>query len=144
VKVISIWQPWASLIIHGHKLIETRGWPAPTSLIGQRIGIAATARLTSKQRVVSGSLSFRNHYIETGLLSLEELPLGCLLGTVRLHSCHLIDKNELSKLTDKEQTFGWYEIGRYAWHLVEPRVLAKPTPVKGAQRLWEYSYEEAV
>lgn len=26
MKVITIWQPWASLIVLGHKKIETRGW----------------------------------------------------------------------------------------------------------------------
>ena len=42
ISVISIWQPYASLAIHGHKMNETRGWKAPASLIGKRFGIAAT------------------------------------------------------------------------------------------------------
>jgi hypothetical protein len=45
MKAITLWQPWASLVAIGVKTIETRAWPAPRSLIGQRIAIHAAARL---------------------------------------------------------------------------------------------------
>lgn len=42
---LTLWQPWASLIVPLLvKWIETRGWAAPASLIGMRIGIHAAAR----------------------------------------------------------------------------------------------------
>lgn len=37
MKALTIWQPWASLIISGAKPYEFRGWRIPESLIGQRI-----------------------------------------------------------------------------------------------------------
>lgn len=43
MKALTIWQPWASLIIAGAKPYEFRGWRAPRSLIGQRIVIHAGA-----------------------------------------------------------------------------------------------------
>ena len=62
MKAITLWQPWASLCVIPRpidpatfstfggaiplpfKTIETRSWPAPKSLIGQRIAIHAAKR----------------------------------------------------------------------------------------------------
>ena len=46
MKAISLWQPWASLIAIGAKSIETRSWPAPRALIGDRIAIHAAKTTT--------------------------------------------------------------------------------------------------
>lgn len=44
MKALTVWQPWASLIIAGAKPYEFRGWRPPRSMIGQRIIIHAAAR----------------------------------------------------------------------------------------------------
>lgn len=44
MPALTLWQPWASLIAEGVKVIETRSWAAPTSLIGERIAIHAAAK----------------------------------------------------------------------------------------------------
>jgi hypothetical protein len=44
LKVLTVWQPWASLIAIGAKPFEFRGWTPPKSLVGQRIAIQAGAR----------------------------------------------------------------------------------------------------
>lgn len=44
MKAVSLWQPWASLIACGAKTIETRSWPAPRTVVGQRIAIHAAKR----------------------------------------------------------------------------------------------------
>lgn len=41
MKAISIWQPHASLLLLGAKPFETRSWPVPKALIGQRVAIHA-------------------------------------------------------------------------------------------------------
>ena len=45
VYAITLHQPWASLIALGIKTVETRSWPAPTRLVGQRIAVHAGKRL---------------------------------------------------------------------------------------------------
>ena len=45
VYAITLHQPWASLIALGVKTVETRSWPAPTRLVGQRIAVHAGKRL---------------------------------------------------------------------------------------------------
>src|SRR5688500_9634413 len=44
MKALTLWQPWASLVAVGVKTIETRSWPAPNSLNGERIAIHAAAK----------------------------------------------------------------------------------------------------
>ena len=41
LPALTIWQPWAALIIAGLKPFEFRGWPAPAAVIGQRFMIHA-------------------------------------------------------------------------------------------------------
>lgn len=51
MKALTIWQPWASLIIAGAKPFEFRDWPAPRWIIGQRIVIHAGARAMRRSEV---------------------------------------------------------------------------------------------
>jgi hypothetical protein len=44
MKALSLWQPWASLIAIGVKPEETRSWPAPKWLVGQRFAIHAAKK----------------------------------------------------------------------------------------------------
>jgi hypothetical protein len=41
LPMLTLWEPWATLIAVGAKTIETRSWAAPPGLIGERIGIHA-------------------------------------------------------------------------------------------------------
>lgn len=138
MKCTSIWQPYASLVVHGHKLIETRSWPAPASLIGETIGIAATKLIRPEQKAVMQDPDFRLYYDETGLPELDELPMGCVLGTALLHSCDIITEEDLEDVTDEEKAFGWWSEGRYAWRLRYARPFPEPIPVRGAQGIWNW------
>lgn len=137
MKVISVWNPYASLLAHGHKLTETKGMPAPKALIGTRIGIASTKIIKPEQRAPFKDPKFARYYYETNLpRQIEELPNGFLLGTVLLHSCDIITEEDLEEVTEEEQLYGWWTPGRYAWRCRDPQPLAVPVPVKGAQGIW--------
>lgn len=45
MKALTLYQPWASLIAYHLKLIETRSWCAPQSMIGQQLLIHAALRV---------------------------------------------------------------------------------------------------
>ena len=45
---ITLHQPWASLIALGLKTVETRSWPAPARLVGQRIAVHAAKRVVRR------------------------------------------------------------------------------------------------
>jgi len=141
MKVISIWQPWASLIVHGFKSIETRSWAAPKSLLKDTIGIAATKQIRPEQRIAAQDPEFVRFYQETGLPPLEELPHGAILGTAVLNSCDVITEDDMEDITEEEQAFGWYSPGRYAWRLRYPKAFAAPYVARGAQGVWEWRGE---
>ena len=44
MRALTLDQPWVQLMAWGLKNIETRSWPAPRILIGQRIAIHAGKR----------------------------------------------------------------------------------------------------
>lgn len=44
MKALTLWQPWASLVAHGAKPYEFRGWRVPRRIVGLRIAIHAGAR----------------------------------------------------------------------------------------------------
>lgn len=141
VKVISIWNPYAVLIVQGHKMVETRSWPAPKSLIGQRIGIASTKALKPEQRALWSDPFFMRYYNETGLPSLEELPNGAIVGTAILHSCEEMTEEDLEDVTEEEQLYGHWDVGRFAWRLRRPEPFVKPIFTRGFQGIWDYDLE---
>jgi len=56
---------------------------------------------------------------------------------VLLHSCEVITEEDMEDITEEEQSFGWFEPGRYAWRCRDPEPLLEPFPVRGAQGIWE-------
>ena len=138
MKVISVWQPWATLIIQGFKFFETRSWAPPKSLIGQTIGIASTKTILPQQRSAANEEDFKLWYERSGLPSLEDLPCGYLLGTVQLHSFEHITDEFLDDITEEEKAFGWFNQGSYAWRLRNPVRLPHPVPIRGKQGIYDF------
>jgi hypothetical protein len=135
MKALSIWQPWACLIISRHKKIETRGWPAPHSIRGKRIVIASTKTIRREQRLAARELAFQVHYSMTGLPLIDDLPMGCILGTVMVKNCRAIGPDLMQALEPAEEAFGRYAPGRFGWLLRDPQPLLSPIPVRGGQGL---------
>lgn len=138
MKCISIWQPFASLIVKGCKVFETRGWAAPASLIGERIGIAATKNIVPGQRAHCADPTFKRYYEGLGIPAWEDLPRGVLLGTVILDSVELMTDEFMEEVSDEEKAYGWWAVGSYAWRLRDPKELPYPVPIRGGQGLFEW------
>lgn len=138
MKVISIWQPYASLVVHNFKLSETRGWPAPASLIGAELGIASTKTIRHEQRALFEDLEFQKHYAPTGLPALDDLPHGKLLGVARVLACDFMTEEVIEDVTEEQRAFGDWRVGRWAWRLDVSKRFAEPIMVSGKQGLWEF------
>lgn len=125
MKAISLWQPWASLIAHGSKTIETRS--RPTHYRGPLIIHAAQKMPREEwQRIADyGNLT----------MSIFGLPRGAivarctLIGWVRTDDCI---KDEYWK----ERLLGDFTPGRFAWILTDI-VPIRPVPFKGKQGFFE-------
>jgi hypothetical protein len=139
MKAISIWNPFALLIVSGFKIFETRTWPAPRSVIGQRIGIASTKSIRPEQRAHFADEEFVRNYERLGLpMDLSELPHGFMLGTAVVDSVELMTEELLAEVSNEEQSYGWWQEGYYAWRMADPVMFETPIPVRGAQGLYDW------
>lgn len=147
VKVISILQPWASLVAAGHKRIETRSWS--TKYRGE-ILIHASAGKKKECRTIA--MDFQQEFFDLQLPKYESLPLGAIIGKANLIDTFkmgavwgMIQQNmkcsiggNIIDFTEQEIAFGDYYPGRYGWLLSDPVLFEKPIPAKGKLGIWEF------
>lgn len=122
MKALSLWQPWASLMADGRKLIETRSWPPPVWLIGQNYAIHATMKVDS------------DACVDFGYDPLT-IPRGCIVSIHRLEKFVKFDENSRRDYGD---AYGDFEMGRYGWFSPLVLKLKKPIAVKGHQGLFDW------
>ena len=154
MKAITLWEPWASLVVLDQKRNETRSWY--TDYRGP-LAIHAAKREASRYVVfdepVFSALKPRQVTTEVGT-GLKFDP-GCILGLGNLVDCLYIGSNGLYAYKNKtvgkrvcglptgnELAFGDYSEGRFAWKLTEANQLATPIAVKGIQRIWNWDEAE--
>lgn len=148
LKVISLWQPWASLMAAGYKRVETRSW-APRGLThGQLVAIHAAKRWTDEeQELCLYDPDFRRVLTlatERGLWNIINPPLGCVVAIARFDRAIPTYQFFRSKgavpvyrLSDDEAAFGNYGPNRYGWVFSEVRPLA-PIPLRGQQGIFDW------
>lgn len=146
---LTVIQPWASLIVLGHKLVENRQWaPRPDILMpGDFIAIHAGAKpngqewIAAADTAAAGGLSGSIPILD-GLTALEPggrfgvarhrayvadaVPYGAIVGVVRFTG------------TTREKPEGdspWW-FGPVGWMLEDPVAFARPIPCHGQPLLW--------
>lgn len=139
MKVISISQPFATLIVRGFKVFETRSWPAPASIIGKELGIASTKTVKAEAWAHAADPVFMDNYERSGMPPIEELVCGHLLGSVVVDSNELMTEEFMDDVSDEEQSYGWWNVGFHAWRLTKPRELLFPIAIRGAQGIYEWN-----
>lgn len=106
-RVLTLWQPWASLLVYGVKKIETR--PSSTSWTADKgvYLIHAASKWTKEQFDICLNEPFRSSLINIGLLHELKadwpasehgknsswslmLPLGQIIGAIEVTECHII------------------------------------------------------
>lgn len=130
MPVISLWQPWASLIFTGDKLHETRAYKPPAKYIGQRIAIHA-AKSCGPVTVGLHELCSR----EWGHTWACKIPRGAIIGTARLVQAYETDEPFVNT-SRIDRMCGDWSPGRYAWLLKDVEALPEPLPAKGKQGWW--------
>lgn len=150
IRILSLWQPWASLVAMNLKQFETR--PRGTKYRG-KIAIHAcktqpncvNAELERIYDASGGSQQFKDA-IEAITLP---LPQGCILAIADLTQCsemtnfpglnppwREISLNKVcSRLSNLELAVGDWRPGRYAWKLENIRPIANPIYYRGKQGL---------
>lgn len=129
MKVISIREPYASLIKLGIKTIETRSWK--TNYRGEIYIHACVTKSKIKDEI--------KHLVPS------ELTYGYILCKANLKDCIYMDEQYIASVKDDNYNnylCGHYEVGRYAWVLDNIEVLAHPIFVKGQLGIWNYNREK--
>lgn len=151
MKVISLTQPWASLVAVGEKKIETRSWRTPyrgTLAIHAAKGFPRSARLLAEESPFANSLAA--HALYGHMLPLGQIIAVCDLGDVLfIHQGRYLVEPDFTDVErhvvippdEPEKSFGDYSPGRYMWLLENVRMLKTPIPARGALGLWNYEGE---
>ena len=167
MRALTLWQPWASLIAEGVKTIETRSWPAPKDLVGERFAIHAAAKMTREQRSIAYADPIGRALNDVGIMlggDCAALPLGAVVATARLAAClpmvpwndpqqrngeHrlFVDERSIWRTNPRgggplnmttQLPYGDFAPGRWGWLLADVEKLPEPVPAKGRQRLWRW------
>ena len=126
MKVLSIKEPWASLIMNGTKKIETRSWK--TKYRGE-IYIHASL---SKAKITKPEVY--------ELIKDMNFKCGYIICKCNLVDCiYMTDEyvNDMKINHYEEYICGHYEVGRYAW-IGEDVKVSEPIEAKGKLGLWNY------
>lgn len=131
MKVLTLKEPWASLIASGHKQIETRSWKVNyrgSIFVHAGSGCAVPSRIS-----------------EVGQLVAIPKPMhGNIIAKVEIADCIEITEEYANKVKQTDPVSyicGDFTPGRFAWILRNPQIV-KPIPISGKLGLWNYDPSE--
>ncbi len=152
MKAITLWQPWASLIMVEAKPWEFRGWNYVARKVGvkpgDRIGIHAGARPIRPNEIADLLARLDDANNTTGLIAEKARPLleriyaahkcrgvvemSAILGTAVIGPPRLsaeVKPEWAALIADSDRL----EHCNWAWPMTDVRPLAEPIPGRGAQ-----------
>ena len=125
MKVLTIKQPWATLIMQGNKRYEFRSWQ--TKYRGDLL-------IHAGKGIDKETMKRLSKYLP------KELPVGKILGKVTLIDCIKCDDDFKGKcLKENKDVYAISTfIEKFAWQLENVEVFDEPIEAKGKLSLWEY------
>ncbi len=162
MKTISILQPWASLVVLGHKKIETRSWN--TKYRGELLIHASMGKQYKKIGYGNPLLEYYTELYENGMIEhMASLSFGAIIGKVNLEAVipsenidasgdpfqqSMLINSDRTKFASncatislQEYAFGDYSDGRFGWLLSDPILFKEPIPCKGQLGIWNLPNE---
>ncbi len=144
MKVLTLTQPWATLVAIGAKRYETRSWS--TAYRGP-LAIHAAKGLHGMddrqfQRVCNTPPFWdvlQHTEYSAGMVLSQLLPRAAIIAVCDLVACTRTDE-VITAISDQEWAFGDYSPGRFAWELRNVRRLPEPIPARGALSLWTFDH----
>lgn len=130
MRVLTLIQPWATLIILGEKKIETRCW---STKIRGPIAIHAGKKINKK---VFNDPIYKEVFEKYGI-TVNNIVTSAIIGT-----CEIKDVKPTESLRDdldaKEILFGDYSDNRFGWLLDNVKAIEPILDVKGMLGFWNY------
>lgn len=134
MRAMTVYQPWAALLVTGAKRYETR--PKPTKITGY-VAIHASKK-PMDHRVLP---RVADALVVKGIRDHEDLHTGAIVGLVEIVQC-LPTATWRRQVSDQEVAFGNWGDGRYAYQLARPVRLVQPVPAIGKQGWWNLTDHE--
>lgn len=130
MRAISLWQPWADLIVRGFKRYETRSWE-----LSYRGIIAIHA---AKKKFNSGDYGdeLRRQMLQDEVDPFR-LRYGCIVGFANVVNCQKTEDLRLWQ-TARELAYGNFEDNRFGWLLDGVYALTEPIPLPGHQGIFHW------
>ena len=127
MKVLTIKEPFATLIKKEVKHIETRSWK--TSYRGE---LYIQAGISKIRKEIKDKKELSLLYNE------NELNYGYIICKCNLVDCIYMDEKFINKIKENkiEYLCGEYSIGRYAWILDNVEMLDEKIPARGKLNIW--------
>lgn len=129
MKVLTIKEPFATLIKNKVKYIETRSWK--TNYRGELYIHAGLSKISKEVKERPGLSELYNE---------SELSYGYIICKCNLVDCIYMTEEFIKKTKEENLNnfiAGHYEVGRYAWLLQDIEVI-KPIEAKGQLGIWNY------
>ncbi len=137
MRVISLWEPWSTLVAIWAKRFETRSWDTFNRGV---LAIHAAKRFGSDQKAMCSREPFKTALAREGIDHWRKLvpTLGHVLAITILTNCQEVGKDivSLEEYTNEDLAFGDWSEGRFIWTLEDVVRLVTPVPAKGAQGFW--------
>ena len=128
MKVLSLTEPYATLIKNGFKTIETRSWK--TNYRGKLYIHASSTKIPKE---------YRDNLELMSLVDINNLNYGNIICSCELLDCIEMTDEFVDKIKNtrkNEYITGVYSKGRYAWILGNIEILEEPIKVKGHLGIW--------
>lgn len=139
MKILSVRNPWAALIIHGFKTVETRTHGAFVNQTGQRIGIHVSQAwskpaLFRAHNAIWKAIGHNQELLDFLLTHNFAGDLGKIIGSVYFDRCeHEADvsgRHDAAALCETH--------GRFCHFFKDLVVFDKPVEAKGCLYLWDH------
>ena len=133
MNVLSLTEPYATLILKRHKTIETRSWK--TNYRGELYIHASATKI---------SLTSLENQDLMNFVELDKLNHGHIICKCNLVDCILMTEEyieDLKRNNPKEFLCGEYKVGRYAWILDSVTPLKNTIKAKGQLNIWNFYNE---
>lgn len=131
MKVLSLTEPYATLIKEKKKFIETRSWK--TNYQGE-LYIHASKTKIAKNDLENEEL--------ISLIENKNFNFGYIICKCNLVDCIYMTKEFVEEIKNnnyQEYLCGEYSEGRYAWILENIEIIT-PIKAKGSLSIWEYNH----
>lgn len=144
MRVLTLRQPWAWMVVAGIKTIETRTWR--TNYRGLVV-IHASKKFGNEEKETIYRMARWSEFLNNALRS-AIFDTGAIIGEANLEACFRFNNFEtFETLQEKHccipvEDYSW--ANRWGWELSLAKKYKQPIPIKGKLGLWDLSPDDFI